>query len=185
MKRFTSVVLVFLISTQLIGCGGDDGAEGTAASTRQVFKNFSIGIPGDWKKVPSDDFANTIPEGTVSLFFKKTDGDDFIQNMNVFKESINTDATSLEYAKANLLLGSKALLDYRPVSTEEALINDVSTVMHVFRARNATTDPLRHYSQTYFAQDKIGYTVTCISKEDDLIQQQLCDSIVKSFLFRG
>ena len=117
------------------------------------------------------------------VFLKKVDGDDFIQNTNVVKESINTDATSLEYAKANMLLGSKAIVDYRSITTEQVQIQNTISVLHTFRARNSTTDPLRHYSQTYFARDKIAYTVTCISKDDDIVQQQSCAGIVTSFQF--
>lgn len=184
MKRFIVVVVISLVSLQLTGCFGGDDDEQEAGIVRQEFQNFSLDIPGDWRKILREDFANTIPEETVSLFLKKIQGVDFIQNANVVKESINTDATSLEYAKANLLLGSRALIDYRPISTEEAVINNVATVMHQFRARNATTEPLRHYTQGYFTRDKIGYTITCISTEEDLLQQQSCSSIVNSFRFR-
>jgi hypothetical protein len=181
MKKISQLLILTLFSTFITGCfsGGDDTQQ--AGLLQQSFKNFTISIPSDWRKIFSDDFANTLPEETVALFLNKLDGDDFIQNTNVVKESLNTDATSLEYAKANVLLGSKALVDYRSVSTEEAQLGDLETVIHIFRARNATTEALRHYTQGYFTRDKIGFTITCVAKDDDQIQQQNCDVIVRSF----
>lgn len=184
MKRLTSILISVLASTALSGCFGGGSEVEQAGLLQQSFNNFTVSVPSDWRKIFSDDFANTLPEETVALFLKKVDGDDFIQNTNVVKESINTDATSLEYAKANVLLGSKALVDYRSVSTEEVQLGDVQTVVHVFRARNATTEPLRHYTQGYFSRDKLGFTITCVAKDDDQIQQQNCDVIVKSFRFK-
>ena len=97
---------------------------------------------------------------------KEQEGSDFIQNANVVKESLNTNASSLEYAKANILLGSKAITDYRRLLDEEAEVHGVKTVHHVFRARNSTTEPLLQYSQTYFSRDRVGYSVTCVSKDE-------------------
>lgn len=183
MKRALLIFISLILAIQLTGCfgGGDD--DELAGVVRQKFKSFTVDIPSDWSKINSADFANTIPEETVAIFLKRTTGDDFIQNVNVVKESINTDASSLEYAKANLLLGSKAIVDYRATATEEVNVNGINTVQHNFRARNTTTDPLRNYTQTYFVKDRVGYTVTCIAKEDDILQQSLCDGIVKSFAF--
>ncbi len=183
MKQFSKILLGLMLLPLLIGCTGSGDELEQAGLIHQSFQNFSVSIPSDWRKIFSDDFANTLPKETVALFLKKIDGDDFIQNTNVVKESLNTDATSLEYAKANVLLGSKALVDYRSVSSEEVQLADVQTVVHVFRARNATTEPLRHYTQGYFSRDKLGYTITCVSKDDDQVQQQNCDTIVKSFRF--
>jgi len=149
--------------------------------SRQVFQNFTLDISDDWRKVPQENFSNTIPNEAVAMLIKRVEGDDFIQNLNVVKESINTDALSLEYAKANILLGSKAIIDYRPLSTREVKIGDIETTLHLFRARNSGTDPIRHFVQAYFARDRIAYTVTCISKDDDTDQQAVCEQMVRSF----
>ncbi|MDP2690834.1 MAG: hypothetical protein Q8O95_00290 [bacterium] len=183
MKRSLLFPLVFLLGANLTACsGGGSGSE--ADLVRQQYQSFSVDIPSDWNKILQQDFANTIPPETVAIFLKRIQGDDFIQNVNVIKESLNTDATSLEYAKANILLGSKALVDYRAISSEEVNVNGVRTVLHLFHARNTTTDPLRNYSQTYFAKDKIGYTLTCVAKEEDQVQQLTCQNIVRSFLLQ-
>jgi hypothetical protein len=184
MKKTTRLLTLFLTPLILSGCFGGGSEVEQAGLIQQSFQNFTVSVPSDWRKIFSDAFANTLPEETVSLFLKKVDGDDFIQNTNVVKESINTDATSLEYAKANVLLGSKALVDYRSITTEEVQLGEVQTVVHVFRARNATTEPLRHYTQGYFSRDRLGFTITCVAKDDDQIQQQNCDVIVKSFRFK-
>jgi hypothetical protein len=181
-KRFSLLVSVFVMVLFLSSCSGGDGDE-SAETTRQGFKTFSIAIPNDWRRINKENFANTIPEDTVVIYLKQVEGSDFIQNANVVKESLNTNASSLEYAKANLLLGSKAITDYRRISAEEAEVHGVKTVFHVFRARNSTTEPLLQYAQTYFARDRIGYSITCVSKDDDAVQQSSCEQIVKSFKF--
>jgi hypothetical protein len=176
------IVLAFASSFLLTSCGGN-GETATVDSLQQQFDDFSINVPGNWRRINPDSFANTIPNGTAVIFMSPSQGADFFQNVNVVQESLNTDATSLEYAKANMLLGSKAIIDYRPVSTEEVQIGTEKSVYHVFRARNVSTDPLRFYSQSYFARDRVGYTVTCIAQDEDLAQQQVCESVVKSFSF--
>lgn len=168
----------------LTACSGNGKEEGDSAETvRQSFKTFSIAVPGDFRRINPENFANTIPTDTVVIYLKDAGAKDFIQNANVVKESLNTNASSLEYAKANVLLGSKAVTDYRQVSSEEAEVHGVKTVFHVFRARNSTTEPLLQYAQTYFVRDRVGYSVTCVSKDDDPVQQSSCEQIVKSFKF--
>lgn len=177
-----SVLIVSIVL--LTACSGNGEEAGDNAETvRQSFKTFSIAVPGDFRRINQESFSNTIPEDTVVIYLKEADGLDFIQNANVVKESLNTNASSLEYAKANILLGSKAVADYRRVSSEEAEIHGMKTVFHVFRARNSTTERLLQYAQTYFSRDRVGYTVTCVSKDDDPIQQASCEQIVKSFRF--
>lgn len=177
-----AVLIVSLVLLSACSGNGEEGGD-SAETIRQSFKTFSIAVPGDFRRINQENFANTIPADTVVIYLKEGDVSDFIQNANVVKESLNTNASSLEYAKANLLLGSKAVTDYRRVSSEEAEVHGVKTVFHVFRARNSTTEPLLQYSQTYFARDRVGYTVTCVSKDDDPIQQSSCEQIVKSFRF--
>ena len=183
MKKLPSFLLTLVTLSLLTACGSASSTPQSTAQQLYAFKTFSLAVPDDWRKISKEDFSNTIPEETAAIFLKKIDGSDFIQNANVVKESLNTDATGLEYAKANLLLGSKAITDYRPSSSQEIDVGGIKTVLHLFQARSASAEPLLNYSQTYFAQDRLGYTVTCISKPDDAVQLQICDSIVKSFRF--
>jgi hypothetical protein len=171
------------VTFSILSLASCSGAEETIGLLRQNLGTFSVDVPETWRRVNQENYGNTIPPETAVLYLNKIEGDDFIQNLNVVKESLNTDANSLEYAKANMLLGSKAIIDYRPVSREELMIGGISSVYHIFRARNLSTDPLRYYAQAYFVQDRIGYTVTCIAKDEDLVQQQTCEQVVKSFQF--
>jgi|CXWL01.1.fsa_nt_gi hypothetical protein len=181
MSKLRFIILSLCLTLLVSACGG---SADPLQYLQQSFQTFSVDVPATWQKVPQENFANTVPEETVGLFLNKVAGDDFIQNVNIVKESLNTDATSLEYAKANMLLGSKAIVDYRPISSLETDVNGLKTVYHLFRARNASTDPLRYYAQTYFANNRLGYTVTCIAKDEDQIQQQTCETVVKSFRFQ-
>lgn len=183
MKKSVFSSLLLASSLLLTGCFGGGSEQIDVGSSIQTFQNFQIAVPSNWQKIFQEDFANTIPDETVALFLNRVEGSDFIQNVNVVKESLNTDASSLEYAKANILLGSRALVDYRPINTSESNINEVTTVIHTFRARNETTAPLRHYTQSYFSRNNLGYTVTCIALEDDISQQENCSNIIQSFQF--
>lgn len=184
MNRSVKVLLVLLTVPLLTACfGGSSGETDDGTIQRHTFKNFTINTASSWRKISEENFANTIPNETVALFIRKIEGDDFIQNLNVVKESINTDASSLEYAKANILLGSKAIIDYRPINTEQTSIGELPTVLHTFRARNSSTDPLRFFAQSFFARDRVAYTVTCIAKDDDQAQQTACTEAVSSFRF--
>ncbi len=183
MKRFffSSAVIFFALS--LSACKSSGQTTGSQNVVAQSFKTFSVQTPDDWRRVNKENFANTIPEETVVLFLKPVDSTGFISNANVVKESLNADVSSLEYAKANMLLGSRAITDYRAVSSAELDVNGAKTVFHVFQARSSTAEPLLHYEQTYFAQDRLGYTLTCVTREEDAVTQAQCEQMVKSFRF--
>ncbi len=183
MKYFFFASTVILLAVTLSACRSSGPTQGSQNLTLQTFKSFSVQVPEDWRRVNKENFANTIPEETVVLFLKPVDSTGFISNANVVKESLNADVSSLEYAKANILLGSRAITDYRQVSNAEADVGAVKSVFHVFQARSSAAEPLLHYEQTYFAQDRIGYTVTCVAREDDAATQVQCESVVKSFRF--
>lgn len=177
-----AVSLIVLSCMFFLSACSTEGEAPIVDTVQQTFQNFNLHVPGNWRRINPENFANTIPTGTVVIFLGPSQAD-FYQNINIVQESLNTDATSLEYAKANMILGSKAIIDYRPVSTEEVEINGVRTVYHLFRARNVSTDPLRFYAQSYFARDRVGYTVTCIAQDEDIAQQQTCESVLRSFQF--
>lgn len=179
MKKFSFLVATLLLLT---ACSTGSSSSSTETPvTRQSFKSFTIDIPDTFRKVNKEDFANTIPDQTVALFVERNPVGDFIQNVNVVKESLNTDASSLEYAKANVLLGTKTIAQYRLLSQEEVTINGIKTVLHLFQARNTPSEPYRQYYQAYFAQDRVGYTATCIAKDDDTVSQGKCTTMLKSF----
>lgn len=173
-----SAVALFFVA----GCSREDGGVQVGLVER-TFTTFSIGIPGGWTKVEKEHWANTVPEETVAVFlFQQENG--FIRNANVFKEQLNSTATSIEYAKANVLLGSKALFDYRRVSAEEEEIGGERTVVHEFEARNSSIDRSHRFTQAYFMKEGVGYTVTCIAEgaESDGVVE--CGSVVRSFRLR-
>lgn len=179
MKKYLGFIVVMLVLL-LTACSKDDDRTGTAF-TRQLLKNFSVDIPETWRRVNPENFANTIPEGTAALFVQKDATSDFIQNVNIILESLNTNASSLEYAKANTVLATKTIAEYKLISQAEIEIHGIKTSLHVFQARNTPVEPLRQYFQAYFVQDRIGYTITCVAKNDDAVQQQTCEAVLKSF----
>ena len=174
--------------TTLLGLALVSGCSRSVVSTdpnfvQRTFTTFEIGVPGDWSKVEKEDWANTVPNETVAVFvFREESG--FIRNLNVYKEQLNSTASSIEYAKANVLLGSKALFDYGRVSAEEEEIGGERTVFHVFEARNSALDKVHLFTQAYFMKDGAGYTVTCIAqdKASDAVAQ--CAAVVRSFRLR-
>jgi hypothetical protein len=184
MKKVCFVGFCLLVIVFVTGCFSRSGdSAGSADLEMRTFTSFEIGIPGDWSKIERERWANTIPEETVAVFAKK-DESGFIRNVNVLKERLGTDASSIEYAKANELLGSKALFDYRKVEGGEVEIGGERTVLHLFNARNSSTDRLHFFTQAYFMKDSSGYTVTCIAENGESEAVDQCDSVVRSFKFR-
>ena len=180
MKKKIQFGSILTFSIILTGCFGGSGTESGGERSLQTIEDISIQIPLQWNKILKEDFANTIPKETIAIFVNKTEESDFIQNVNIVKESLNTDASSIEYAKANIILGSKALVDYRNIGSEEIELSNKKTVLHSFRARSSTTEPMRFYEQSYLSNNNIGYTITCISEDENTDQQTVCSEIIKS-----
>jgi hypothetical protein len=188
-RLFISFFIIFLLVSGLSGCSRGSSSDSSVlvveGLTDKEFQTFTVSAPEGWNLISKDQWANTIPDGTVAVFGKKLKSG-FIRNLNVVKEVMNTDASSLEYAKANILLGSRALMDYRHLKSEERVIGGQNTSFHQFLARNSSTDRLHHFTQAYFMQDSVGYTVTCIAvDEGDVNGIATCEGVVMSFRLKG
>ena len=182
MKKITFIILTLLVT----GCFGG-GDESTDASTtmagwqKQEFSTFVVQVPPGWNSVDKSKLSTSIPKGTVVVYASGLE-DGFIKNMNILKETLNTEATSKEYAEANITLAKQTLPDYRQTAVEEIDIAGLKTILHTFQARNNVTDSLIHFTQSYFVKDEVGYTVTCVMPEDALeADRSICREAVMSF----
>jgi hypothetical protein len=183
MKKSSLFALVITLSFTVTGCFSKSSTVSGSDLVDRTFSTFVVGVPGGWQKIEKEQWANTIPADTAAIFaFKQENG--FIRNLNVVKEGLNADATSIEYAKANVLLGSKALFDYRPLGKEELEVAGERTIFHTFLARNSSTEKAHHFSQLYFMKDGKGYTVTCIAEDASSDGVGQCEDVVMSFRLR-
>ena len=182
MKKITFVILALLVT----GCfGGSDETAGTTTEIpgwqKQEFSTFVVQVPPAWNRVDKSKLSTSIPKGTVVVYASELENG-FVKNMNILKETLNTEATSKEYARANVNLAKQALPEYRETSIEEVDIKGVKTLLHKFQARNSATDDLIHFAQGYFVKDEVGYTVTCVVPEGALeAERALCGEVVMSF----
>lgn len=182
MKKIAALSFLFVFLT---GCFGgdvtDDQVQVAAGWQRQEFSTFVVQVPPGWNRVDKSKLSTSIPAGTVVVYATELESG-FIKNMNVVKETLNTDATPKEYARANITLAKQTLPQYNVVSEEEVDIYGQKTLLHVFQARNAVTDNLIYFTQGYFAKDKTGYTVTCVmpdgASKDNM---DMCRKVVLSF----
>ncbi len=182
MKKITFVVLALLVT----GCfgGSDESAESTTTMPgcqKQEFSTFIVDVPPAWNRIDKSKLSTSIPKGTVVVYASELENG-FIKNMNILKETLNTEATSKEYARANIALAKQTLPEYRETIVEEVDIKGIKTLLHLFQARNSITDDLIHFTQGYFVKDEVGYTVTCVVPEEALEDERnLCRKAVTSF----
>jgi len=176
-------VMIVVVLTSLSGCLGFGEDETASGFSLKKFSTFQVEVPKDWRNIDKKEFSSIVPEETVAVFASSA-RDGFIKNLNILKENINTEASSNSYAKANILIGGKSLIDYAKIEEEHINIGGEDTVLHVFRARNSSTDKLLNFIQTYLTRGKIGYTITCVLPENASDEEiPVCKKAVSSFNF--
>ncbi|MFH0838069.1 MAG: hypothetical protein V1880_02285, partial [Patescibacteria group bacterium] len=86
--------------------------------------------------------------------------DGFFINVNVVKEDLTAEVSSVDYARANINLAAQNLTDYEKVQEAQVDLNGIPAMVHIFQARLNPTENLIRFIQLYVAKGKDAYIVT-------------------------
>lgn len=157
-KKTLAVLAIVMFTAVLNGCGSD----GSAETNLQLYEGgvFTIGINPDWKIITQSDFYPEVPKETIVAFTTPEAYDGFFINVNVIKEDLASEVSSIDYARANINLAAQNLTDYEKVQEAPIDLGGIPGMVHIYVARLNPTEKLIRFIQLYVAKGKDAYIVT-------------------------
>jgi hypothetical protein len=171
MKKTILFLSIILTTTFLGGCFSfEDGnsAEGTQSQNNDLTKTysnnqFSFTYPQDWDLIERKDFTSEIPAETQVVIRNNLKNDSFTANINIVKNTIQNEKSTLDYAKEVLNRQKTGLLDYKETKREIIKISiggsDQETYYTEFEARLNSTEPITKFFQTYGVKGQNGFVI--------------------------
>lgn len=157
-KKTLAVLTILLFSSFLHGCG----SESAPAENLKVYEGgvFTININPEWKIITQSDFYAEIPKETIVAFTTPEAYDGFFINVNVVKEDLQSELSSIDYARANINLAEQNLTDYEKVQEAQVDLGGTPAMVHIYQARLNPTEKLIRFIQLYATKGKDAYIVT-------------------------
>lgn len=160
-KKITAVLFLMSALTVLSACGGSDDTIPSAENLRAYDGgNFTIQIDPAWKIINQSDFYAEIPKETLVAFASPEAYNGFFINVNIIREPLNQNATSIDYGRANINASGQNLVDYQKIQEVDIDLNGESALLHIFQARLNASEKLIRFIQLYVAQGQTGYIVS-------------------------
>ena len=157
-KKTLAAVGILVFTALLTGCGSN----GDTTTGLQTYEGgiFTIDINPDWKIITKSEFYPEVPKETLVAFTTPEAYDGFFINVNVIKEDITSEVSSIDYARANINLAAQNLTDYEKVQEAQVDLGGVPGMVHIYTARLNPTEKLIRFIQLYATKGKEAYIVT-------------------------
>jgi hypothetical protein len=158
-KTILAALAILMVTAVLNGCGSKDS---DASASLKTYEGglFTIGIDPGWKIITPSEFYPEIPKETLVAFTTPEAYDGFFINVNIVKEALPSEVSSIDYARANINLAAQNLTDYEKVQEAKIDLNGVPAMVHIFQARLNPTENLIRFIQLYTTKGKEGYIVS-------------------------
>lgn len=157
-KKILAVLAILMVAAVLSGCS----SEGSSSAALKTYEGgmFTIGIDPAWKIITQSEFYPEVPKETLVAFTTPEAYDGFFINVNVIKEDLTTEVSSIDYARANINLAAQNLTDYEKVQEAEMDLGGIPAMVHIFQARLNPTENLIRFVQLYAVKGKDAYIVS-------------------------
>lgn len=152
---FFSIALSFLLF--LSGCGEDIKP---TATLPQQFTNdeFSINYPANWEVETQKRVGS--PDTVAVILSEKNPKKVFSSNINVTTESVPFDATSLEYAEANIDIAPNRISGFSLTGSGSVSISGEKTLLIGFEAIDESSSARLKFYQSFLTKKGKGYVIT-------------------------
>jgi hypothetical protein len=159
MKKLLATLIVILFAGILSSCGGDDSA--TSGNLKAYDGGeFVLNIDPTWKIINQSDFYAEIPKETVVAFTTPEAYNGFFINVNIVKEDLKQNISSIDYGRANINLSAQNLTDYQKLQEVQIEVGGRPALLHIFQARLNPTEKLIKFVQVYATKGNFGYIVS-------------------------
>ena len=180
-KKILAVIMIIFFTGLLAGCGGGSATTTQSLKTYQG-DEFTIGIDPTWKIINQSDFYAEIPKETVVAFTAPEAYNGFFINVNIVKEDLKQEISSMDYGRANINMSAQNLTDYQKIQEVKMTVGGKPALLHIFQARLNASENLIKFVQLYATKGDYGYIVSGGMLPDTPKQtRDLVGSIVTSF----
>jgi len=157
-KKILAVLTIVMLSAVLNGCGSSSSPD----ASLKIYEGgiFTININPDWKIITQSDFYPEVPKEALVAFTTPEAYDGFFINVNIVKENLDGEVSSVDYARANSNLAAQHLTDYEKVQEAQVDLDGIPALVHIFQARLNPTEKLIRFIQLYTVKGKDAYIVT-------------------------
>ncbi len=158
-KTTLAVLVIILFTGFLAGCGG--GNKGPAQNL-QLYDGweFTMSIDTTRKVINQSDFYSEIPKETVVAFTTPEAYNGFFINVNIVREDLKQNISSVDYGRANINLSAQNLTDYQKIQETQIDVGGRPAPLHIFQARLNPTEKLIKFVQLYATKGNYGYIVS-------------------------
>lgn len=189
MKKALS--LLALTTLFLTNCSGSANEEAAQEQGKTLYsgEGFEISVPQDWEVLERDDFTANVPAETQVAFRNNEKSEIFTANVNVTKNILNEEVSSIDFAKSSVAKISQSLLSFEKVREEDYAFADgdeaINTLWIEFQGKESATSDLIRFKQLFVVKNKAAYTITgaMLPTEQESIVKQI-DEMLNSFTLR-
>jgi len=157
-KKISATLLIVLSAAALGACGAEDGATDNLSTYEGGL--FTININPEWRIITESDFYPEVPKETEVAFTTPEAYDGFFINVNIVKEELASEVSSIDYARANINLAAQNLTDYEKIQEAEIDLDGTAAMVHIFQARLNPSEKLTRFIQLYTVKGRTAYIVT-------------------------
>lgn len=157
-KESLAVLAIVMFAAVLNGCGSETAPE--ASLSIYDGGTYTINIDPTWKIITKSEFYPEVPKETLIAFTTPEAYDGFFINVNIIKEDLESDVSSIDYARANITLAAQNLTDYEKVQEAQIDLGGLPAMVHIYTARLNPTEKLIRFIQLYAVKGKDAYIVT-------------------------
>lgn len=190
-KLLLSILIVS--SLLLSGCFSFDGGTQspttpTSTELSKIYNNgeFRLQYPPSWDVIEPKDFTTEIPGETQVVIRNNIKNENFTALINVVRNNLQTDKSTLDYAKEVLNRQKTGLLDYKETKREITKVSiagsQQETYYTEFDGRLNPVDPVIRFIQVYAVKDRKAYIIMgSFSAQEQTPVIDLLQKMVKSF----
>ncbi|MCK5607822.1 hypothetical protein KAR91_38430 [Candidatus Pacearchaeota archaeon] len=158
-KKIISLFSLLVLAGLLTGCG-EDTTSPLQAMQMYDGGEFTVNIDPSWKIINSSDFYSEIPKETLVAFTTPEAYNGFFINVNIVKEDLKQEVSSIDYGRANINLSAQNLTDYQKIQEVQLEAGSRPALLHIFQARLNPSEKLIKFVQLYATKGNYGYIIS-------------------------
>lgn len=191
-KIFLGAIIVALTLT---ACGSDETDDGTIKNPSEASKSnyetneFKISYPSDWEVIDSTNYTSNVPPQIMVAFRSNIKNEVFTANLNISKNDLNEDISSMDFAKSSMAKAKSTLVSFEEISNENYSVElngePVETLITEFQGKKIASDPTVRFKRLSLVKGNQAFTVSgaYLPSEDEGVINAI-DEMLRSFVLK-
>lgn len=191
-KLFFGAIITALLLT---ACGSDESDNSVAENPSQASKSnyetseFKISYPADWEVIDSINYTSNVPPEIIVAFRSNIKSEVFTANLNISKNELNEEVSSLDFAKSSMAKAKSTLVSFEEINTENYSVEfngePIETLITEFQGKKIASDPAVRFKRLYLVKGNRAFTVSgaYLPTEDEGVINAI-DEMLRSFALK-